>query len=89
MRPPFSILFRVWRFPLAATLSGSENAAERASLGARGARMLEVAIQLPEGLRGPAAEARAYFTADALLGLWRLDRSATQVGAELLRSWRN
>jgi hypothetical protein len=77
------------QIPLVAILTGTENAAERQALGARGARMLEVAIQLPDGLRGPAAEARAYFTADALFGLWRLDRSATQLGTELLRRWRN
>ena len=60
-----------------------------ASPGAACREMLEARIEIPDGLRGPAAEARAYFTADALLGLWHLDRSAAQVGAELLRRWRN
>jgi hypothetical protein len=75
--------------PLLSILSGSENAGARSDLQSRGARLLELRLALPEGLRGPAAEARAYFLADALLGLWKVDRSAVQVGAELLRTWRN
>lgn len=75
--------------PLAVALSGSETTGAREILSARGVRMLDVRLPLPDDLRGSAAEARAYFTTDALLGLWRLDRSATQVGAELLRRWRN